>query len=87
MCAVQRNLEDTYAQSQETIEATAAKLYEKDPAQAKAFLANYTSAMAQGAFDSWKRLGEFLVVKYNDGVVKRVKMVSLNEMNTDSQQQ
>ena len=29
--------------------------------------------MAQGAFDSWKRLGEFLVVKYNDGVVKRVK--------------
>lgn len=71
--AVQRNLEDTYAQSQEAIEATAAKLYEKDPAQAKAFLANYTSAMAQGAFDSWKRLGEFLVVKYNDGVVKRVK--------------
>jgi len=55
--AVQRNLEDTYAQSQEAIEATAAKLYEKDPAQAKAFLANYTSAMAQGAFDSWKRLG------------------------------
>ena len=24
-------------------------------------------------FDTWKRLGEFLVVKYNDGVVKRMK--------------
>jgi hypothetical protein len=34
---VRRCLEDTYAQSQEAIEATAAKLYEKDPAQAKAF--------------------------------------------------
>ena len=29
--------------------------------------------MAQSAFESWKKLGEFLVVKYNDGVTKRVK--------------
>ena len=28
---------------------------------------------AQTAVDSWKRLGEFLIVRYNDGVVKRVK--------------
>ena len=28
---------------------------------------------AQTAVDSWKKLGEFLIVRYNDGVVKRVK--------------
>ena len=28
---------------------------------------------AQSTFDTWKQLGTFLIVKYNDGVVKRVK--------------
>lgn len=27
----------------------------------------------QAAVDAWKKLGEFLIVRYNDGVVKRVK--------------
>ena len=26
---------------------------------------------AQAAVDSWKKLGEYLIVKYNDGVVKK----------------
>ena len=26
---------------------------------------------AQVAVDSWKKLGEYLIVKYNDGVVKK----------------
>jgi hypothetical protein len=48
-------------------------MLETDPAKAKAFLTNYTNMTAQTAFDTWKRLGEFLIVKYNDGVVKRMK--------------
>ena len=36
-------------------------------------LTNYTNMTAQSTFDTWKRRGEFLVVKYNDGVVKRMK--------------
>ena len=28
---------------------------------------------AQSTLDAWKRLGEFMIVKYNDGVVKRMK--------------
>ena len=46
---------------------------ENDPKQAKAFLTNYTAMTAQSTIDAWKRLGEFLIVKYNDGVVRRVK--------------
>ncbi len=71
--AVQTELEDTFNNAQESIESTAAKLLEQDPDQAKAFLTNYTNMTAQNAFDTWKHLGEFLIVKYNDGVVKQVK--------------
>ena len=46
---------------------------EKDPAKAKTFLTNYTNMTAQSTLDAWKRLGEFMIVKYNDGVVKRMK--------------
>ena len=28
---------------------------------------------AQSTFDTWKRLGEFIIVKYNDGVVRKMK--------------
>lgn len=71
--AVQTELETTFNNMQDAVEATAAKLYEKNPAEAKAFLTNYTNITAQTTFDAWKKLGEFLIVKYNDGVVKRVK--------------
>lgn len=71
--ASQTELETTFNEAQEGIESAALKLFANDPAQAKTFLTNYTNLTAQSAFDTWKRLGEFLVVKYNDGVVKRVK--------------
>ena len=71
--AVQTELESTYAEMQASVEATAEKLYEKDPAAAKAFLTNYTGMAAQNAFHSWKKLGEFLIVKYNDGIIQPTK--------------
>lgn len=71
--AVQSEIETTFNQAQEGIEAVAVKLLETDPAKAKEFLTNYTVMTAQSTHDAWKRLGEFLIVKYNDGVVKRVK--------------
>ena len=71
--AVQTEIETTFNQAQEGIEAVAVKMLETDPAQAKEFLTNYTVMTAQSIHDAWKRLGEFLIVKYNDGVVKRVK--------------
>ena len=73
MRAVQNKLEDTYADSQAGIESAALAMYEKDPAKAKEFLTNYTEMTAQCAVDSWKKLGEYIIVKYNDMVVKPEK--------------
>ncbi|KAA6304485.1 Dipeptidase A, partial [termite gut metagenome] len=41
--------------------------------EAKTFLTNYTNMTAQNTYNSWKHLGEYLIVKYNDGVIKREK--------------
>ena len=71
MRAVQNKLEDTYADAQAGIESAAKAMYEKDPAKAVAFLTNYTEMTAQCAVDSWKKLGEYIIVKYNDGVIKK----------------
>lgn len=73
MRATQKELENGFNTSQDAIEATAAKMLETDPAKAKAFLTNYSIMTAQTTADTWKHLGEFLIVKYNDGVVKRMK--------------
>lgn len=73
MRATQKELENGFNTSQEAIEATATKMHETDPAKAKAFLTNYSGMTAQTTTETWKRLGEFLIVKYNDGVVKRMK--------------
>ncbi len=71
--ALQTEIETTFNQAQEGIEAAAIKLQETSPEQAKELLTNYTVMTAQSTHDAWRRLGEFLIVKYNDGVVKRVK--------------
>lgn len=73
MRAVQNGLEDTYASAQEGIENAALKLYASNPQSAKDFLTEYTSMCASTAVERWKKLGEYLIVRYNDGVVKRVK--------------
>ncbi len=73
MQQVQTGLEDMYANAQEGIEATAMKLYQQDPLKARDFLTRYTAMAAKDAVDSWKILGEFLIVRYNDGAVKLVK--------------
>lgn len=70
---VQQSLEQSFFTAQPGIEQVAQELYKKDPQEAVRFLTGYTNQMAQCAFESWKKLGEFLVVKYNDGVTKRVK--------------
>ena len=71
MRAVQNKLEDTYADAQQGIESVAKSMFDKDPSKAIAFLTNYTEMTAQCAVDEWKKLGEYLIVKYTDGVVKK----------------
>lgn len=71
--ATQKELENTLNEAQSGIEEKASKLFPTDKAAAISFLTNYTNMTAQSTFETWKQLGTFLVVKYNDGVVKRVK--------------
>lgn len=70
---VQNELENTFNVMQPGVEEAAAKLYDKNPADAVAFLTKYTEMTAENTFHNWKKLGEFLIVKYNDGTVRRVK--------------
>lgn len=70
---VQGRLEKTFFDAQEAVESAAVRMLGQDAVAARAFLSDYTGMTAQMAFSEWKRLGEFLVMKYNDGVVKRVK--------------
>lgn len=73
MRAVQKELEDTFESAQEGVESAALKLYQEDPAKAKDFLTNYTDMTARTTIDRWKKLAEFLIVRYNDGARKKVK--------------
>lgn len=67
----QKELETKFLTEQAAIEKEAMTLYEKSPEQAVHFLTNYSGAQAQYAFDKWKKLGEFLLIKYMDGVVRK----------------
>ena len=69
--ATQQSLEGTLATAQKGIESAALELYEKNADEAKAFLTRYTNSAAQSTIDAWRSLGEYLVVKYSDGVVRR----------------
>lgn len=70
---VQKELESKFFAEQDKTEKEAIALYEKSPAQAVQFLTKYSGEQAQYAFDKWKKLGEFLVIKYMDGVVRKEK--------------
>ena len=70
--ATQQELENSFLTSQEGVELVAKKLYEQNPESAVDYLTNYTNMTAQHAFNTWKHLGEYLIVKYVDGVVHKV---------------
>ena len=70
---VRDSLENSYFAAQKGIEEKAVALYEKNPAEAVYFLNNYGIEKAQQMLDRWKQLGWYLVVKYNDMVVKPEK--------------
>lgn len=68
--AVRNELEKAFLSRQKSVEETALSLYKENPQQAKAWLTEYSSACAEQMMNRWKRLGEYLIVKYNDQVVK-----------------
>lgn len=70
---VQKQAEDGFFAAQTEVEAKAMEMYKESPAKAKEYLTGYTVQTAQNMLGGWKKLGEYLIVKYNDLVVKRTK--------------
>ena len=68
---VQQELENGYRQKIPLIDKAAAELYGKDPAEARKFLTWFSTTTADQATARWKTLGEYLLVKYIDGNVKK----------------
>lgn len=68
--AVRDSLEQSYFAAQPAVEAKAQELYKTDPAQAVAYLNDYSVTKAQQMLDRWKQLATYLIVKYNDMIVK-----------------
>ncbi len=66
---VQQKIEDKYEMFGPAIDAAAQSLFNKNPQLAREFLTEYSHNQASIAVKEWKKLGEFLMVKYLDGNV------------------
>jgi dipeptidase len=67
----QTELNERYAAFIPAIDAGALMLYEKDPQLAKAFLTDFSHHTASNLLEQWKELGNYLLVKYLDGNIKK----------------
>ncbi|MDR1408209.1 MAG: C69 family dipeptidase [Tannerella sp.] len=68
---VQDEIESSYRETLPAIENAALEMYGKDPGEAKRFLTWFSRTNADQATERWKKLGEYLLVKYIDGNVKK----------------
>jgi dipeptidase len=68
---VQSELEQKFLKEVPAIDAAAKVLVETDPAMAREFVTNYSVSMGNYTTKRYKELGEFLLVKYIDGNIKK----------------
>lgn len=66
---VQSSLENKFRDDQEKIEKQAVALGSKK--KAIKYLTKYTNEVVEDGVNKWKNLGQYLIVKYLDGVVKK----------------
>ena len=57
----------------EQTEAEALRLLNEDSERARAYLTDYAADCARTMMNRWRKLGEYLVVKFNDQAVKPEK--------------
>jgi dipeptidase len=67
---VQASLEEGYFTRQAEVEVEAEAIFKASPASAVAYLTKYCASIADQAMKSWMTLGQKLIVKYNDCVIK-----------------
>lgn len=70
---VQQDLETKYIQNKSAIDKVAVELYQENKEQARDFITDYSVSMGNYTVEKWKKLGEFLLVKYIDGNIKKEK--------------
>ena len=70
---VQQQLEKSFDELVKTTDAKALELLKANPHQAISYLTEVCAKAANGATERWKKLGEYLMVKYMDGNVKKEK--------------
>ena len=70
---VQDKLEDGFFAQQPLVESKALDLAKTSEQKAVEYLTSYSIESAQNAFIEWKKLGEFLIIKYMDGIVRKEK--------------
>jgi len=68
---VQEELESNFQNILPAIDNAALELYNKNPEEARTFLTWFSTTTADNATARWKKLGEYLLVKYIDGNVKK----------------
>ncbi len=68
---VMNQLEDYYQAKTPLIDEKAKEMYASNPSEAIDFITKYSVAESQGMLYDWKKLGEFLMVKYIDGNIKK----------------
>ena len=71
MKKIQSKLESQFKTSQPTVEKQAIELYEQSQSEAVNYLTQYTNNLVKEGVLEWKKLGEYLMVKYVDGVIKK----------------
>lgn len=68
---VQSELEDSYPAAVKAVEEKALAFYKDSPEKAVALLTEFSDSIAENATARYKLLGEYLLVKYMDGRVKK----------------
>lgn len=68
---VQDNLENGFISAQPEVEKKVAALLTENKNKAVEYLTEYSISQAEKATSEWKSLGEKIIVKYMDGVVKK----------------
>ena len=70
---VRDSLEKSYSEQQKAVEEKALSLYKTDEAAALRYLNDYSNEKAQQMLERWRQLAIYLIVKYNDMIIKPEK--------------
>jgi len=68
---LQVKLEEKFIKSKTEVDEKAAMVHEENPEKARKIITEYSLMMASATFKEWKKLSEFLIVKYIDGNIKK----------------